>query len=111
MVKYMKIYFEDGELNRPISITFDYDRVVDAKYGFTHNDMMLDGIKCYDNNASVYTNSLVALDNRLVWNEELGVPEIYLWRGNEFVRIDKLTNRQLKEGHNIMKMYIAGEFD
>ena len=106
----MKIYFEDGELNRSISTTFDYDHVVDAKYGFTHNDKIFDAIQSYDSESSVYTNSLVALNNRLAWNKELGVPEIYLFRNGKFVRIDELTNRELREGHNILKMYISGEF-
>lgn len=106
----MKIYFEDGKLERPNSIDFKYGYMVDAGWGFTQNDSMLDFIRITDNNASVYTNSLVALDNRLAWNEELNAPEIYLWRNDKFVRIDQLTNRELREGHNIMKMYIAGEF-
>lgn len=106
----MKIYFEDGELNRSISLTFDYDRVVDAKYGFTDNVRALNAIQFYDNESSVYTNSLVALDNRLAWNKELKVPEIYLFRDGKPVRVDELTNRELREGHNILKMYISGEF-
>lgn len=106
----MKIYFEDGQLHRPNSVDFRYHYMVDAGLGFKQNDAFLNFIKFTDNNASVYTNSLVALDNRLAWNEELNVPEVYLVRDDKFVRIDELTNRQLREGHNIMKMYIAGEF-
>ena len=106
----MKIYFEDGQLHRPNSIDFKYHYMVDAGLGFTQNDAFLDFIKLTDNNASVYTNSLVALDNRLAWNEELGVPEVYLVRDNKFVRIDKLTNRELRRAHNLEKMYISGEF-
>ena len=103
----MKIYFEDGELNRE----FKYDFIVDAKYGYTQNDCMLYYIKeeFYDD-VSVYTNSLVALSNLYAWNNELKVPEIYLVRNNDFVRVDKLTNRELREGHNIRKMFMSGEF-
>ena len=107
----MKIYFEDGKLYRPNSIDFKYSYIVDAGCGYSKNDSLLRFIKFIDNDASVYTNSLIALDNRLAWNKELKVPEIYLVRDDEFVRIDELTARELREGHNIMKMYISGEFD
>ena len=106
----MKVYFEDGKLTKPNSIDFKYGYIVDAGNGFTQNDAFLDFIKFTDDNASVYTNSLVALDNRLAWNEELGVPEIYLWRNDKFVRIDQLTIRDLRRPHYIQMMYIAGEF-
>ena len=107
----MKIYFEDGELNKPNSIYFTYDYMVDARYGYTNNAALLGCINCLNNDASVYTNSIIALDNKFAWNNELKAPEIYLVREDEFIRIDKLTNRELKEGNNIMKMYMAGEFN
>ena len=107
----MKIYFEDGELLRPNSIDFRYHYMIDARYGYTHNAHFLRVLRSSNDYLSVYTNSLVALDNRWAWNEELGVPEIYLVKDGEFVRIDKLTDKELRTGHNIMKMYMAGVFN
>ena len=107
----MKIYFEDGELNRSQSEEFKYDYLVDAKYGYTQNDSALYGYMHSNYDAVIYTNSLVALNNKYAWNEELGVPEIYLPKNGEFIRIDRLTGRLLREGHNILKMFMAGEFD
>lgn len=107
----MKIYFEDGELHRPNSIDFKYNYIIDAGRGYSKNNSLLELIKLVDDNATVYTNSLIALNNKFAWNEELEVPEIYLIRDDKFVRIDELTERLLREGHNIMKMYISGEFD
>lgn len=107
----MRIYFEDGQLHRPNSREFKYSYLVDAGYGYSKNRMLLDHIKQTDNNASVYTNSVIALNNYYAWNNEIKVPEIYLIRDDKFVRIDELTARELREGHNIMKMYISGEFD
>ena len=107
----MKIYFEDGELHRPNSINFTYGYLIDAKYGYTMNVSLLRTIKRLHNDATVYTNSLIALSNDFAWNEELGVSEIYLNRNGEFIRIDKLTDKELRKAHNILKMYIAGKFD
>jgi hypothetical protein len=107
----MKIYFEDGELNKPNSIDFTYDYKVDARYGHTKSTALLSCINCLDNDASVYTNAIIALDNKFAWNNKLKVPEIYLIKEDNFIRIDKLTDRELKEGHDIMKMYMNGEFD
>ena len=117
----MRIYFEDGELKEYnelamwdnegfIQIILPIHYIVDAKYGYTNNVKKFIDIEDENNKAVVYTNSLLALNNRLAWNENLKVPEIYLRIGSAFKRIDKLTNRELKQGHNIMKMYIAGEF-
>lgn len=108
---YMKIYFEDGQLHRPNSINFKYHYLVDARYGYTSNAALLNCIKNLDNDVSVYTNSVVALNNDFAWNDVLKVPEIYLVKEDEFIRIDKLTDRELREGHNIMKMYMSGEFN
>ena len=107
----MKIYFEDGELKRPNSINFRYRYLVDAKYGYTSNAALLNCIKNLDNDASVYTNSVIALNNDFAWNDALKVSEIYLIKEDEFIRIDNLTDKELRRPHNIMKMYMAGAFN
>lgn len=107
----MKIYFEDGTLDHWREIGVRIDNLVDATCGFSSCKMALDRIRMYYNISSVYTNSLVALNNEYAWNDELGVPEIYIRNNNrEFTRIDKLTHKALRKEHNIMKMYMAGSF-
>lgn len=107
----MRIYFEDGQLHRPNGREFKYSYLVDAGHGYSKNRMLLDHIKQTDNNASVYTNSVIALDNYYAWNNEIKVPEIYIAnKDGVFTRIDELTVKCLREAHNIMKMYIAGAF-
>jgi hypothetical protein len=109
----MKIYFEDGELVSSGYLPIDRYIVVNAASGVSRNIAVLDYIKETEPNAIVYTNSIFAFSNEYAWNEEFKVPEIYIRAGEHmlFTRIDKLTNRELREGHNLAKMYVAGEFD
>ena len=108
----MRIYFEDGPLLKPISLNFKYDFSIDAKNGYSFCESRLETAQHFHPDCTIYTNSLIALHNRYAWNEELGVPEIYMRDGEHqiFHRIDKLTQRELRQGHNIMKMYMANEF-
>ena len=112
----MKIYFEDGRLMDIAEINSDIGYImIDAYYGFTHcydklmkykDDEKLSGI-----NIPIYTNFSAALNNKFAWNKELQVPEIYLRKNGNWVRIDELTDRELREGHNIEKMWITGAFE
>ena len=110
----MKIYFEDGLLKNSIddpSIT-EY-HPISAINGVTSNFNSLEELKQKnDDSIVIYTNSICAFSNRYAWNPELQAPEIYIRAGEHmvFTRIDKLTERELREGHNLAKMYVAGEF-
>lgn len=108
----MKIYFEDGELVSSGHLPIDRYIVVNAGSGVNTNINVLDNIKQHNPNAVVYTNSIFAFNNKYAWNEELKVPEIYIRAGEYmvFTRIDKLTERELRQAHNLEKMYLAGEF-
>ena len=108
----MKIYFEDGELRHYTQISFEVDLAVQANLGVTQNLSMLDCFVKHNPDATVYTNSILALSNKYCWNKDLQVPELYIRAGArmEFTRVDKLTTRELRKGHNLMKLYINGEF-
>lgn len=109
----MIIFFEDGRLRDCNLLPFDYEYEIDAKDGYSSNLEELNNIKEITTSSDIiYTNSLVALDNRYCWNAKLGVPELYIRAGanQEFVRVDKLTNKELREAHNLLKMYTNGEF-
>lgn len=108
----MKIYFEDGPLI-PFEPEPDCEFRIDAANGHSFCENRLRTAKEHYPDCAIYTNSLVALDNRFVWNDELKVPELYLRdrKTCKFVRVDELTDRELREGHALMKMYINRAFD
>lgn len=108
----MKIYFEDGQLVTSSYLPIDDYYAIDAKYGFNSNMAQLDTLQECEPNATVYTNSIFAFSNEYAWNDELKVPEIYIRAGEHmiFTRIDALTMRELRQGHNLARMYVAGEF-
>lgn len=109
----MKIYFEDGPLDIKLArLEFDYDFFIDARNGYSFCEDKLEIMEHFHSDKTVYTNYLNALNNRWVWNDKLKVPELYI-RNEEhnFTRVDKLTTRELRQGHNLMKLYMNGEFE
>ena len=109
----MKIYFEDGKLRNLNQLPIHIDFVIDATDGVNDNFKILDELNQREEDITIYTNSIFAFSNQYAWNKELKVPEIYIRIGEHmiFKRIDELTKRELREGHNLAKMYVAGEFD
>ena len=108
----MKIYFEDGKLVNIKQLPIAPDYVIDASDGVTACMNMLDRIYSTNRDAVVYTNSIIAFSIRYAWNEERKIPDVYIRGGEymEFTNIALLTNRQLREGHNLAKLYLGGEF-
>lgn len=115
----MKIYFEDGRLlsGNEFAGEFLKEKIgeftrIDAEDGYSNCEYVLEKLRKENYDAIVYTNYVRALSNFYAWNDELKVPEIYLRAGynNAFIRIDKLTDRKLREAHNIEKMYVNNAF-
>lgn len=117
----MRIYFEDGELLEEKCIRFELSKVlinnelylIDAGKGPTTCMQIADALKRQNNkNISIYTNSLELFTNSYAWNDELKAPEIYVRHAqtHEFIRLDELTERELREAHNLRRLYIGGEF-
>lgn len=109
----MKIYFEDSQLCSKLQRPHDTQFTLDATYGPSENIKFLDMLNESNPNAVIYTNSIFAFSNTYAWNPVEKVPEVYIRAGEHmiFTRIDKLTTRELREGHNLKKMYLSGEFD
>lgn len=112
----MKIYFEDGRLKSYSDIPTRVGYwVVDAGEGFNTCYSQLRQLREHERASNVeyvvYTNFSAALNNYLVWNAELRLPEVYLRRNDRWVRIDQLTNRELRASYNLEKMWINGVFE
>ena len=128
----MKIYFEDDKLSEAlISKINPKCMVIDAAKGASYCKRCLDfANENYPHTTMVYTNSTLALNNHYVWNDELKAPELYVRCGmdyimnydkehgymdadvaNGWVRIDNLTDRELRKWYDIRQLYLAGEFD
>ena len=109
----MKIYFEDGDLRNSTQLPVKVDFIIKANRGVSRNIDDLDLYARCKPDAVIYTNSIFAFSNKYAWNNDLKVPEVYIRAGEHmiFTRIDKLTDKEIREGHNIGKMYINGAFD
>lgn len=110
----MIIYFEDDSITNGCmySETGEEFIKVDAGDGYTANYIRLLAIeKKRDFNTQVYTNSIVALSGRWCWDEENRIPQLFLRnQNNEWKNITRFTNRELRQEHDLAKLYINGEF-
>lgn len=113
----MKIFFEAGQttldsacsIHKQCHVTLVEVDAGDGYYAVRGN---LDGtLACWKDgqNVAVYTNSVLALDNRYCWNEKEGICELYLKHGGEWTRVDKITKRELRQGHNLFNLFVSGE--
>ena len=109
----MKIFFEDGQLINTNQLPFVPDVIINAAYGPTKCIDILEDRLRYNPEAVVYTNCSKALYGPYCWNKDTRSHECYIRAGEHmiFTQIQMLTNRELREGHNIEKMYFSGEFD
>lgn len=121
----MKIFFIDGSIEPADSVSQErfnnvYIKIkeiignyeidiekVDAGEGFSNSIYLLDTTP---SDTVVLTNQILALDHYYGWNKEENHTDIYLWKNNKFIRVDELTDRDIKYAHLIWKMYAAGEF-
>ena len=71
----------------------------------------MDGYYDVRPNGAVITNSIIALNNAYAWNEETNSCDIWFWKNGEWVNIQDTTEREIRQGHNIMHMYLNDAFD
>ena len=109
----MKVYFYDGSIYFFKMIhPHRFAHEIDASDGVSNNLKQLESLR--DNQATeVFTNSILALSNSYGWDEEENHTDIYLWVDElkDFIRIDYLTNKEIRYAHNIEKMYLNHIFE
>lgn len=107
----MILYFEDGGING--GPTPNYNFCLSGLRGARPNYEYAKHIqKSFGDNIVIYTNDIIFLLNaaEFAWNGETFT--IYLRnKQNEWVLLKDLTNRELRQGHNIFRLWFAGEFD
>ena len=122
----MRILFYDGDLqtHNPESYIFLTSiigkqgdckgkvYIIDAGLGPTRNRKDLDELLHRVPGATIITNSVVALNHYYGWEYKENHTNIFLWdeKESDFIRIDCLTDKDIREAHNIEKMYLAGAF-
>lgn len=108
----MKIYFEDGPIKEKEFCGVDYLYSIDAANGYSFCRNVLNHAKKSYPNCTIYTNSIIALNNDYCWNDVDHVCELYLRDiiTGKFVRADMLTDKELRKFHNLMHLYINNGF-
>lgn len=106
----MKIYFEDGMLAHGVvpPMAFWIDAARGSSYCFNQVKYIQSS---FVGDVSIYTNDLIFLLNAddFAWNGDTF--EIYLRNAKgEWKLLKDLTNRELRRGHNIYRLWFAGEF-
>ena len=126
----MKILFYDGSMPGHNNTNENYPEFQKAFYAADIAGFFQSGYRCisaadgptmvmnwmddyYDvrPNGAVITNSIIALNNTYAWNEETNSCDIWFWKNGEWVNIQDTTQREIRQGHNIMHMYLNDAFD
>ena len=107
----MKIYFYDGELPYEPMSRENIIITIDAKYG--HKACVrLVNLYRGRNDVSVLTNYTYLL-NSFGWNEQENKWDVWIWqeKSMQWKNVQDLTDRELRQAHNLERLYRAGEFD
>ena len=114
----MKIYFTTDPLSKreedEIANGGFTPWIIDAKYGCVKNIRQLDMLLKFpdSNNVVVYTNALVAIDSKYLWNDTLGTHDLYLKNTTDnWLPVQSFTQRELRQSHNVLRMFLNNEFN
>lgn len=119
MIKYL--CFIDWDMLAP-NIVGDFRRekdcsdvpicFIDASRGYSQNVHQAIEAKRKKEEMIIVTNQIGILSHEYGWRDDLGEHErIYIYKNGSFVNIKALTNKEIREYHNIMRMYMNGCFN
>lgn len=110
----MIVYFEDKSITNDWLLDENGEELikVNAGMGYSYCRNQLRYIKDnYPFDTKVYTNSLDAFSNFWCWDDEKKMPMIYIRDDSgQWKLIGELTDRELRMGHNLEKLYVNGVF-
>ena len=99
----------------PTPLTDDEFYITESKDGYKVNVSRIEEMVQKHPDMIVLTNLPYLLSHEYAWNEKEGKSEIYLWSDIDyqdgFRSVHDLTNRDIRNAHNIEKKYRSGEFD
>ena len=76
--------------------------------GYKYNHEIADkAMKIFEYNIFI-TNMVSFLDNAIAWNKAEKRSLIWIYENGGWVNIHELTNKELRQGHNIEKIYRNG---
>lgn len=107
----MKIYYIDDQIDINTAVSFNLSgaRIVDGKNGYSNCMETYDIIR--SNGGDVITNCHWLMNALDLWNEKTNQPNIFIYIGGKFIPIQDLTDKEIRQAHNIAKMYANGAFD
>lgn len=109
----MIIYFEDGYMRfpyMPTDIRGAYHTVYAAAGYFACVQQLDKILETDDPLCSVYTNSIAALHNKYCWDDIYGCLLYLRDKYGKWCPAADFTHRELRQPHNFMHLYQAGEF-
>lgn len=112
------IYFVDGDIRPLVSNIFNSlcekhkmrGYIIDAACGISRGKRYAEQLEQSHPDSFVLTNQIVLLSNEYAWKDNQC--KAYLWHHDdaEFINLQDLTDKDIRNAHNLSKMYIAGSF-
>jgi hypothetical protein len=106
------MFFYDGKLTDIAESEMESEDLIDAGDGYTSNMKRLGEILRDGDPHMVITNQIELLNNTWLWDTKTHTSKLCLKdeRDGHWKPIGRFTKRDLKNGNNLAKMYMNGEF-